>query len=130
MIQSLLWLNCFPKQKVSRVLPSEDSMPAYTYTRVCFAQSCSTLCDPMDCSLPRSCPWDSPSKNTGVGCHSLPHEIFLTQGSNPSFLHCRQTLPSEPSGKPPTPPHHIHMGIYQKRKKGKVTPLCTCFFEL
>jgi len=26
----------------------------------------------MDCSLPGfSCPWDSPGKNTGVGCHSL-----------------------------------------------------------
>ena len=26
-------------------------------------QSCPTLCDP--------CPWDSPGKNTGVGCHFL-----------------------------------------------------------
>ena len=24
------------------------------------------------------CPWDSPSKNTGVGCHSLLQRIFLT----------------------------------------------------
>ena len=22
------------------------------------------------------CPWDSPGKNTGVGCHFLPQEIF------------------------------------------------------
>ena len=35
-------------------------------------QSCPTLCDPMDCSLPRLlCPWDCPGKNTGVGCHFL-----------------------------------------------------------
>jgi len=27
--------------------------------------------------------WDSPGKNTGVGCHALLQEIFLTQGSNP-----------------------------------------------
>ena len=27
------------------------------------------------------CPWDSPGKNTGVGCHFLPHGIFPTQGS-------------------------------------------------
>ena len=27
------------------------------------------------------CPWDSPGKNTGVGCHSLLQEIFPTQGS-------------------------------------------------
>ena len=27
--------------------------------------------------------WDSPGKNTGVGCHALLQGIFLTQGSNP-----------------------------------------------
>ena len=35
-------------------------------------QSFPTLCDPIDGSppsLPR--PWDSPGKNTGVGCHFL-----------------------------------------------------------
>ena len=31
-------------------------------------QSCATLCDPIDGS-PR--PWDSPGKNTGIGCHFL-----------------------------------------------------------
>ena len=36
-------------------------------------------------SLPR--PWDSPGKNTGVGCHFLLQEIFLTQGSNLGLLH-------------------------------------------
>ena len=30
--------------------------------------------------------------NTGVGCHSLLQEIFLTQGLNLSLLHCRQVL--------------------------------------
>ena len=38
-------------------------------------QSCPTLCDPKHCSPPASwwlpCPWDSPGKNTGVGCHFL-----------------------------------------------------------
>ena len=35
-------------------------------------QSCPTLCDPhrwQPTRLPR--PWDSPGKNTGVGCHFL-----------------------------------------------------------
>ena len=32
------------------------------------------------------CPWDSPGKNTGVGCHALLQGIFLTQGSNPHSL--------------------------------------------
>ena len=37
------------------------------------AQSCLTLSDPMDCSLPGSSlrPWDLPGKSTGVGCHCL-----------------------------------------------------------
>ena len=38
------------------------------------------------------CPWDSPGKNTGVGCHSLLQWIFPTQGSNPSVLLGRPVL--------------------------------------
>ena len=34
-------------------------------------QPCPTLCDPIDGSPPGSRPWDSPGKNTGVGCHFL-----------------------------------------------------------
>ena len=40
-------------------------------------QSCPTLFDPMDCSLPGSSVLgDSPGKNTGVGCHFLLQGIF------------------------------------------------------
>ena len=38
------------------------------------------------------CPWDSPGKNTGVGCHFLLQRIFLTQELNVDILHCRQIL--------------------------------------
>ena len=38
------------------------------------------------------CSWDSPSKNTGLGCHFLLQGIFLTQGPNPHLLHCRWIL--------------------------------------
>ena len=38
------------------------------------------------------CPWNSPGKNTGVGCHFLLQGIFLTLGSNPGLLHSRQIL--------------------------------------
>ena len=31
--------------------------------------------------------WDFPGRNTGVGCHSLLQEIFLTQGPNPGLRH-------------------------------------------
>ena len=57
------------------------------------AQSCLTLCDPMDCSPPgSSVHGDSPGKITGVGDHALLQGIFPTQGLNPGLLHCRQTL--------------------------------------
>ena len=49
------------------------------------SQLCPTLCDPVDPTR-LLCPWDSPGKNTGVGYHILLQGIFLTQGSNPSFL--------------------------------------------
>ena len=38
------------------------------------------------------CPWNSPGKNTGVGCHFLLQGIFPTQGSNPGLPHCKQIL--------------------------------------
>ena len=57
------------------------------------AQSCTTLCNPMDCSPARLlCPWDSTGENTGVGSHALLHRIFPTHGLNPCLLHCRLIL--------------------------------------
>ena len=45
-------------------------------------------------------PWDSPGKDTGVGCHFLLQGVFPTQGPHLGLLHCRQTL------------HHLcHQGI-------------------
>ena len=38
------------------------------------------------------CPWDSPGKNTGVGCYALIQRIFPTQGWNPGLPPCRQIL--------------------------------------
>ena len=62
--------------------------------KVLVAQSCLTLCDPMYWMEPAGllCPWDSPGKNTGVGCHFLVQGIFLTQGLNLGLPHCRQIL--------------------------------------
>ena len=68
------------------------------------AQSCQTLCKPMDYS-----PWNSPGqntgvgrfftswatgkpKNTGVGSLSLPQRTFPTQELNWGLLHCRRIL--------------------------------------
>ena len=40
------------------------------------------------------CPWNSPGKNTAVGCHVLLQGIYLTQGLNLDFF------TTEPPGKP------------------------------
>ena len=52
------------------------------------AQSCLTLCNPMDCSPPgTSVHGDSPGRTTGVGCHVLLQGILPTQGSKLSLPH-------------------------------------------
>ena len=51
----------------------------------CGAQLCQTIWDPTDCSLPGS-------SLQGVSQPRILERIFLTQGSNPSLLHCRQIL--------------------------------------
>ena len=77
---------------------STFSLHSYSlYIRICvfiyiLLFSCGVVshsfCDPMDCSLARIlCLWGSSGKNTGVSCHFLLQEIFLTQGLNPHLLH-------------------------------------------
>ena len=52
-----------------------------------FLQSHLTSCDAIDCGPSgSSCPWDSPGKNTGVGCHALLQGIFPTQGVESASL--------------------------------------------
>ena len=54
-----------------------------------------------DCYAQLYCPWDSPAKNTGVGCHFLLQGIFLTQRSNVGLPGCRETLyPLSQQGSP------------------------------
>ena len=50
----------------------------------------------MACSL---CPWNYPSRNTGVGSNSLLQEIFPTQELNLGLLHC---FPWDSAGKEST----------------------------
>ena len=49
-------------------------------------QSRPTLCNCME-STRLLCPWDSPGKNTGMGCHVLLQGIFPTQRSNLHLLY-------------------------------------------
>ena len=87
----------------SKIWKTADSLglglvsPSVRWTWYCVlclvAQSCPTLCDPMNCSPSgSSVHGDSPGKNTRVDCHALLHRIFLTQGSNPGLPHCRRIL--------------------------------------
>ena len=60
------------------------------YVHVCMLNCSvvSTLCDPIDCSLPGSC-----VHGVGVGCHFFLQGIFLTQGLNACLLHHWQMDP-------------------------------------
>ena len=50
------------------------------------AQLCPTLWDHGLQPAGLLCPWDSPGKNTGAGCHLLLQGIFMNRGSNQSLL--------------------------------------------
>ena len=56
------------------------------HSEVKVAQSCLTLCDPMDF------PWNSLGQNTGVGSLSVLQGIFPTQESNPGLPYCKWIL--------------------------------------
>ena len=68
---------------------------------VLVAQLYPTLCDPINCSLPGFCPWNSPDKNTGVGCHSILQGNLPNPGIEPGCPTLQAYyLPFEPQGKP------------------------------
>ena len=72
-------------------VPSPENLPhpeIQTMLLLCsVTQSCPTLCNPMNCSLPgSSIHGDSPGNNIGVDCHGFLQGIFPTQGSNPHLL--------------------------------------------
>ena len=51
------------------------------------------------------CPWDSPGKNTGVGCRALLQGIFPTEGLNPRLL---RFLNRQEGSTPRAPPREGH----------------------
>ena len=56
--------------------------------------------------------WDFPGKNTRVGFHFLLQGIFLTKGSNPGLLQCRQI----PYHGPTKEAHRIFLGKLKSKK--------------
>ena len=74
-------------------------------------QSCPALCDPIDSSPPGSPrPWDSPGKNTGVGCHFL-LQCMKVKSENEVTQLCL-TLSDPMDCSPPVSSVH---GIFQAR---------------
>ena len=102
------YINC---QRLSEAERGQVTILASSLMLYCakLLQLCLTLHNPMDCSRLAAllCPWDSPGKNTGVGCHALLQGIFPTQGLEPhlfSLLHWQVgSLPLAPPGKPLPP---------------------------
>ena len=63
------------------------------YIHMLVAQSCLTLCNPMDCSPPGSSVHEIfQARILEWVAISFSRGIFPTQGSNPGFLHCMQIL--------------------------------------
>ena len=85
--------SSFPVSPLSQHVPRKPES-----LLVCVCESCSVVSNSsqphgLQPTRPRPlCPWNSPGKNTGMGNRSLLQGIFLTQGSNPGILHCRQIL--------------------------------------
>ena len=69
------------------------------------------------------CPWDSPDKNTGMGCQAI-FQGILTQGLNPCLfplLHWQvDSLPLAPLGKP-----SIYVSVQLSRVRLFATPWIT-----
>ena len=73
---------------------------SFASSSIC-AQSCPTLCDPMDWSPPVGCPHDFACKNTEVSCHFLLQGIFPTQELNLCLLRWQaDSLPLHHLGTP------------------------------
>ena len=85
------------------LLPTDPYMVPTERLSAKSLQSCPTLCNELQPAR-LLCPWDSPGKNTGVGCFALLQGIFPTQGSNPyllCLLHWQaDSLPLAPPGEP------------------------------
>ena len=81
-----IWAHCHrPENYPTSGFPPKTLFPnTHTCTH---AQSCLTLCNPMDCSPSGSSVLGILGKNSGVGCYFPLQGIFLTQGSNPCLLH-------------------------------------------
>ena len=70
-----LWADALPSE------PHTFPCVCWVLSRCSHVRLCATLCTIAPARV--LCPWDSPSKNTGVGFLALLQGLFPTQGSNP-----------------------------------------------
>ena len=104
-IVCVLMLLCqfLPPSPSPTVSTSPVSVPANKYPLCVTCSDVSNSLQPYGLQSTRLlCPWNSAGKNTGVSCYSLLQGTFLTQGSNPVLLNCRQILSAE------LPGEHLH----------------------
>ena len=101
------------KSTLHAYVPSPCSPVAVSYSlRLCGMQPARFLC-----------PWNSPIKNAGAGCHALLQGIFPTQGSNLCLLLSRQILdPLSHQGSPLHKQTICYLGIQRKEKI--IQPTC------
>ena len=91
---------CVCKEREKIFLSRDDMQNIGLATKFMPVFPCAQMCSGVsDSLLPRElqparllCPWESPGKSPGVGCHTLLQGIFSSQGSNPGLPHCRQLL--------------------------------------
>ena len=94
-------------------LTKSSSFQSSFKSMLCYAkslQSCPTLCNPIDGSPPGSRPWDSPGKNTGVGCHFLLQCLKVKSESEVA-----QSCPTLSDPTDCSPPGSPVQGIFQAR---------------
>ena len=85
--------------------PPHNSFQHYPPSQYCccclITKLCLTLLRPHGLQPTRLlCSWNSPGKNTGVGCHILLQEIFLTQGLNSHLQWQADSLSLSQQGSP------------------------------
>ena len=122
-----------PLYGVHGVANSQTQLSDWAQHRKLVTQSCPTLCNPMDCSLPGSSVHeDSSGKNTEMGCHALLQRIFLIQGSNRGLLHYRWILYQLSHQGSPTilecVVYPFSRGSFQPRNQTKVSCIAGGFF--
>ena len=128
-----LWVDSLPTEPPGKAAPSiavsKHLKSLKSESEV--AQSCPTLCDPIDCCKGQS----MDCLSIGSSVHRVFQArilgwvaifflqgIFPAQGSNPGLPHCRvKPLPSEPPNLERTPKNVIHISGSQRKRVAATT---------